>query len=67
MTEVGDGDVDARLRSAVAACDGFGKVGETRRVGTGERMPAVVRSADPQGKEVAEARHVVQGGGDGRG
>ncbi|MGW5213121.1 hypothetical protein ACWEQO_18420 [Streptomyces sp. NPDC004051] len=64
--ELGDGDVDVRLLSAVAACPGFGEVGETRRVGTGYRVPADVPSAELQGEEVAEARHVTQGGGDGR-
>ncbi|MEQ8144801.1 hypothetical protein [Streptomyces sp. OP7] len=28
MAELGDGDVDARLRSVIAARDGFGEVGE---------------------------------------
>ncbi|MEU0580039.1 hypothetical protein ABZ465_22655 [Streptomyces griseoincarnatus] len=65
MTELGDGDVDARLLGAVAACDGLGEVGETRRVGAGERVPATVRSTDPQGEEAAEARHLMQSGSDG--
>ncbi|MCM3302311.1 hypothetical protein M4D73_29530 [Streptomyces pseudogriseolus] len=66
MTEPGEGDVDARLHGSVTACDGFGEVGGARRVGAGDRVPAGVRSAEPQGEEAAEARHVAQGGGDGR-
>ncbi|MFJ6075527.1 hypothetical protein ACIQFU_32630 [Streptomyces sp. NPDC093065] len=66
MTGLGDGDLGPRLRGAVTACDGGGEIGGTRRVGAGDRMPAAVGAADPEGGEAAEARHVVQGGVDGR-
>lgn len=67
VTELGDGDADARLVGAVAARDRLGEVGEARRVGTRERLPAFVGPAHAQHEEAAEAGHFGQGGGDGPG